>query len=327
MPFSSKIRRPDMDVQDQALLVMVTGEGSKLDAATARALAKKGARVAILDIDAEKGEAAAREAGGIFAHCDVADPVSAAEALAASRAAHSAPAILVNCAAIGTAARAVARGALPHEAFERVIRVNLPGTFNMMRLAAAGMSAAEPGVGGARGAIMSTASVTAFEGQIGQAGYAASKGGIAALTLPVTRELARFGIRVLTIAPGLFKTPLLAELPQEAQGALGGAIPYPARADLARRIRASGRGHGRGRLSERRNRASRRRAQDAAEIGPFRAAIGWNTRCGRMPPCWSTRMRLRSSSVTATRQASYSIQTISACSMPRRPAFSKPRSG
>jgi NAD(P)-dependent dehydrogenase (short-subunit alcohol dehydrogenase family) len=217
-----------MDVQDQA--VLVTGGGSGLGAATARTLAKKGARVAILDINAEKGEAAAREAGGIFAHCDVADPVSAAEALAASRAAHGAPAILVNCAGIGTAARVVGRdGPMPLEAFERVIRVNLLGTFNMMRLAAAEMSAAEPGVGGARGVIISTASVAAFEGQIGQAAYAASKGGIAALTLPVARELARFGIRVLTIAPGLFKTPLLAELPQEAQAALGGAIPYPAR--------------------------------------------------------------------------------------------------
>jgi len=118
---------------------------------------------------------------------------------------------------------------MPLEVFERVIRVNLLGTFNMIRLAAAQMSIAEPGTSGARGVIISTASVAAFEGQIGQAAYAASKGGIAALTLPVARELARFGIRVLTIAPGLFRTPLLAELPQEAQDALGASIPYPAR--------------------------------------------------------------------------------------------------
>ena len=117
---------------------------------------------------------------------------------------------------------------MPLEAFERVIRINLIGTFNMMRLAAAEMSAAEA-VDGGRGVIISTASVAAFEGQIGQAAYAASKGGIAALTLPVARELARFGIRVLTIAPGLFMTPLLSELPQETKDALASAIPYPAR--------------------------------------------------------------------------------------------------
>ncbi|MDO8361037.1 MAG: SDR family NAD(P)-dependent oxidoreductase, partial [Devosia sp.] len=135
------------------------------------------------------------------------------------------PRILVNCAGIGGAGRVVGRdGPMPLEAFEKIIRVNLIGTFNVMRLAAAEMSEA-----GAGGVIVSTSSVAAFEGQIGQAAYAASKGGIAALTLPVARELARFGIRVLTIAPGLFKTPLLAELPQETQDALGAAIPYPAR--------------------------------------------------------------------------------------------------
>jgi NAD(P)-dependent dehydrogenase (short-subunit alcohol dehydrogenase family) len=161
---------------------------------------------------------------------DLADAAGAVEALASSRAAMGVPAILVNCAGIGTAARVVGRdGAMPLEAFERVVRVNLIGTFNIIRLAAAEMSLAPPRPDGSRGVIVSTASVAAFEGQIGQAAYAASKGGIAALTLPVARELARFGIRVLTIAPVLFSTPLLAELPPEAQAALASAIPYPPR--------------------------------------------------------------------------------------------------
>jgi NAD(P)-dependent dehydrogenase (short-subunit alcohol dehydrogenase family) len=216
-----------MQIEGRAALV--TGGASGLGAATARALAKKGARVAILDLNAEAGEAVARETGGIFARCDVADEASAAWALAESRSSHGVPSILVNCAGIGTAGRVVGReGPMPLEAFQRVIRVNLIGTFNMMRLAAAEMSTAEA-VDGARGVIVSTASVAAFEGQIGQAAYAASKGGIAALTLPVARELARFGIRVLTIAPGLFMTPLLSELPQDTKDALASAIPYPAR--------------------------------------------------------------------------------------------------
>lgn len=211
-------------------VALVTGGASGLGAATARALAENGARVAILDRNAETGAALAQEIGGIFAACDVADAASATEALAKSRAALGPPGILVNCAGIGTAGRIVGReGPMPLEAFEKVIRVNLIGTFNMMRLAAAEMSVAEARADGSRGVIISTASVAAFEGQIGQAAYAASKGGIAALTLPVARELARFGIRVLTIAPGLFRTPLLAELPEEAKAALASAIPYPAR--------------------------------------------------------------------------------------------------
>ncbi len=216
-----------MHIEGRAALV--TGGASGLGAATARALAGKGARVAILDLNAEAGEAVAREIGGSFARCDVADEASTAAALAHSRKAHGVPSILVNCAGIGAAARVVGRdGPMPLAAFERVIRINLVGTFNMLRLAAAEMSTAEP-VDGSRGVIISTASVAAFEGQVGQAAYAASKGGIAALTLPVARELARFGIRVLAIAPGLFMTPLLAGLPQEATDALAAAIPYPAR--------------------------------------------------------------------------------------------------
>jgi NAD(P)-dependent dehydrogenase (short-subunit alcohol dehydrogenase family) len=151
-------------------------------------------------------------------------------AIAAAANAHGPARILVNCAGIGTAARIAGRdGPMPLDAFERVIRVNLIGTFNMMRLVASAMQSLDPNEAGERGVIISTASVAAFEGQIGQAAYAASKGGIVALTMPAARELARFGIRVLTIAPGLFRTPLLEELPEETLTALGAAIPFPQR--------------------------------------------------------------------------------------------------
>jgi len=208
----------------------VTGGGSGLGAATARALALAGARVAIFDRDAAKGQAVAEEIGGRFFACDVSDAAGAEAAIAEAVAACGAPSVLVNCAGIGTASRIVGReGPIPLDAFERVIRVNLVGSFNMMRLAAARMSTAEPDANGQRGVIISTASVAAFEGQIGQAAYAASKGGIVSLTLPAARELARFGIRVLAIAPGLFLTPLLAELPDETRDALGASIPNPSR--------------------------------------------------------------------------------------------------
>jgi NAD(P)-dependent dehydrogenase (short-subunit alcohol dehydrogenase family) len=217
-------------MQIDGVAALVTGGGSGLGAATAAALAERGAKVAVLDLNAEKGEAVAASIGGLFVRCDVADAEGAKAAIDEAAGVHGVARILVNCAGIGTAARVVGReGPMPLENFERVVRVNLIGTFNMMRLAATPMSVAEPLADGARGVILSTASVAAFEGQIGQAAYAASKGGIAALTLPVARELARFGIRVLTIAPGLFATPLLQELPEEAQAALAAAIPYPAR--------------------------------------------------------------------------------------------------
>jgi NAD(P)-dependent dehydrogenase (short-subunit alcohol dehydrogenase family) len=212
------------------LPALVTGGASGLGAATARALAERGAKVAVLDRDVKRGEAVAASIDGVFANCDVADEASAKAAIATAEDAHGVARILVNCAGIGTAARVGGReGPMPLEAFEAVIRVNLIGTFNMMRLAATPMSLAPELSGGARGIIISTASVAAFEGQIGQAAYAASKGGVAALTLPVARELARFGIRVLTIAPGWFETPLLGELPDEAKAGLSAAIPYPAR--------------------------------------------------------------------------------------------------
>jgi NAD(P)-dependent dehydrogenase (short-subunit alcohol dehydrogenase family) len=208
----------------------VTGGSSGLGAATVRALARAGARVAIFDRDAAKGEAVATEVGGHFITCDVADAAGAERAITEATRALGPPSVLVNCAGIGTAARIVGReGPMPLDAFERVVRVNLIGTFNMMRLAAAAMSMAQPDASGQRGVIVSTASVAAYEGQIGQAAYAASKGGIISLTLPAAREFARFGIRVLAIAPGLFLTPLLEELPEETRQALGTAIPNPQR--------------------------------------------------------------------------------------------------
>jgi len=209
---------------------VVTGGASGLGAATARRLASLGAKVGILDRDAARAEAVAAETGGTAAACDVSDPDGVAAALERLRAAHGDARIVVNCAGIGTARRMIGRdGPMPLEEFERVIRVNLVGTFNVTRLAAAPMTALDPLESGERGVVVMTASVAAFDGQIGQAAYAASKGGIAALTLPLARELAQFGVRVLTIAPGLFQTPLLGELPPEAQASLGASIPFPKR--------------------------------------------------------------------------------------------------
>lgn len=209
---------------------LITGGASGLGAATARHLAVLGARVAVLDRNPAKGRDVAEEIGGGYFECDVADEESAKAAIKAASGAHGAARILVNCAGIGGAARIVGReGPTPLADFERIVRVNLIGTFNMMRLAAAAMTALDPLATGERGVIVSTASVAAYEGQIGQAAYSASKGGIVSLTLPAARELARFGIRVLTIAPGLFQTPLLDELPEEAQRGLAAAIPFPSR--------------------------------------------------------------------------------------------------
>lgn len=217
-----------MQMAGQAALV--TGGGSGLGAATAAMLAEAGCRVAVLDRDAARAEEVAGRIGGLAVTCDVTDEAGAADAVATAAARHGAARILVNCAGIGTAARIVGRdGAMPLAAFERVIRVNLIGTFNLLRLAATGMSTLDPLADGERGVIVNTASIAAYDGQVGQAAYAASKGGIVALTLPAARELARFGVRVMTIAPGLFATPLLAELPDEVQRSLGASIPYPAR--------------------------------------------------------------------------------------------------
>jgi NAD(P)-dependent dehydrogenase (short-subunit alcohol dehydrogenase family) len=217
-----------MELQGQA--AVVTGGGSGLGAATAALLAAAGCRVAVLDVNRAAAAAHAARIGGLALACDVADPAAAEAALAEARAAHGPERVLVNCAGVGTAGRIVGRdGPLRLEAFERVIRVNLIGTFNLLRLCAASMATLEPLADGERGVIVNTASVAAFEGQVGQAAYAASKGGVASLTLPAARELARFGVRVMTIAPGLFETPMVAALPPEVQQSLGASVPYPSR--------------------------------------------------------------------------------------------------
>ena len=210
--------------------VIVTGGGSGLGEASAVRLAKAGAKVAIIDMNAAAAAQVAARIGGLALPGDVTDEATMMAALEQAQAAHGPCRALVNCAGIGVARRVVGRdGPMPLAEFTRVIHVNLIGTFNMMRLAGAQMSKTETLEDGERGVIISTASVAAFEGQIGQAAYAASKGGITALTLPVAREFAAFGIRVLTIAPGLFHTPLLSALPEEAQKSLGESIPYPRR--------------------------------------------------------------------------------------------------
>ncbi|MGA2485104.1 MAG: SDR family NAD(P)-dependent oxidoreductase [Roseiarcus sp.] len=209
---------------------IVTGGGSGLGKATAEAFAAKGARVAVLDRNAEAAESVAKAIGGLALAGDVADSASAEAALARAAAAHGPARILVNCAGIGVAKRVVGRdGPQPLGDFETVIRVNLIGTFNMIRLFAAAASRLEPLEDGERGIVVNTASVAAYEGQIGQAAYSASKGGVVAMTLPIARELAQFGVRVNSIAPGLFLTPMLLDLPQEAQDSLGRSVPYPAR--------------------------------------------------------------------------------------------------
>jgi NAD(P)-dependent dehydrogenase (short-subunit alcohol dehydrogenase family) len=217
-----------MRIDDQAAIV--TGGASGLGLASCEMLAASGAKVALLDIDGARAAEAAARLGGIGLQCDVADPAMAEHALAEARRAHGPATILVNCAGIAAAKRIVGRdGPMQLSEFELVIRVNLIGTFNLMRLAAAEMMALEPNAEGERGVIVNTASVAAFDGQIGQSAYAASKGGIAALTLPAAREFARHGIRVVTIAPGIFETPMLRGLPEAAQRSLAESVPFPKR--------------------------------------------------------------------------------------------------
>jgi NAD(P)-dependent dehydrogenase (short-subunit alcohol dehydrogenase family) len=212
------------------LTAVVTGGGSGLGAATAAQLAGLGCKVAVVDINQAAAEAQAARIGGIGIGCDVSDAASGEAAFTRARAAHGPARILVNCAGIGTAGRIVGRdGPMKLEAFERVVRVNLIGTFNMLRLAAAEMSAADPLEENERGVIVNTASIAAYEGQVGQAAYAASKSGVIGLTLPAARELARAGVRVVTIAPGLFQTPMVDALPPEIQASLGASIPFPSR--------------------------------------------------------------------------------------------------
>ena len=186
--------------------------------------------MAVLDINQAAAAASAQRIGGIGIACDVADAASAEAAVAKAREAHGPARLLVNCAGVGTAGRIVGRdGPMPLAAFERVIRVNLIGSFNLLRLAAADMGALDPLDDGERGVIVNTASIAAYEGQVGQAAYAASKAGVVGMTLPAARELARVGVRVVTIAPGLFHTPMVEGLPAEVQQSLADSVPFPQR--------------------------------------------------------------------------------------------------
>ncbi|MEQ8331700.1 SDR family NAD(P)-dependent oxidoreductase [Nisaea sp.] len=217
-----------MQVQGQAAIV--TGGGSGLGAGTARVLAAAGAKVALFDVNEEGARKVADEVGGIAVNCDVSDATSAEAAIAKARDVHGPARILVNCAGIAPAERIVSRnGPMPLDNFRKVIEVNLIGTFNMIRLAAADMQGTDPLEDGERGIVISTASVAAFEGQIGQGAYAASKGGVHALTIVGAREFAKAGIRFNTIAPGLFGTPMLLGMPQDVQDSLAATVPYPSR--------------------------------------------------------------------------------------------------
>jgi 3-hydroxyacyl-CoA dehydrogenase / 3-hydroxy-2-methylbutyryl-CoA dehydrogenase len=205
---------------------LVAGGASGLGEATARELARRGARIAIADMNEERGAAIAGELGGTFVQADVTDEEQVQAAVEAAGDLR----LAVSCAGIGWAERTVGKeGPAALQPFETVVRVNLIGTFNVLRLAAAAMARNEPDAGGERGTVVMTASIAAFDGQIGQTAYSASKGGVVGLTLPAARDLARVGVRVCTIAPGLFDTPLLAALPEAAREALGAGVPHPAR--------------------------------------------------------------------------------------------------
>lgn len=212
------------------IAVIVTGGGSGIGAAIGRRLAADGAKVALLDVNQANCEAVAKEIGGLALACDVTDAASAQAALEAAKSRHGAARLLVNCAGIANASRILGRDG-PHDLglFRKVIEVNLIGTFNMLRLAAADMAALEPLADDERGLIVNTASVAAYEGQIGQAAYSASKGGVVGLTLPAAREFAKLGIRVVTIAPGLIETPLFAKLSPEAVESLVASTLFPHR--------------------------------------------------------------------------------------------------
>ena len=216
-----------MDIKGS--VAIVTGGGSGLGAATARALAARGANVGVIDLNEANAKAVADEIGGLPCVCNVADEGAATAAIAAVENAFGAPRILINCAGIGGSHRIVGKqGPYPLDAFVRVINVNLIGTFNMIRLFAA-RALTVPPQGEERGVIVNTASVAAFEGQIGQAAYSASKGGVVGMTLPIARDLAQHAIRVNTIAPGLFLTPLLMGLSEEVRASLGAQVPFPSR--------------------------------------------------------------------------------------------------
>ncbi len=212
------------------IAALVTGGASGLGEATARMLAAAGAKVGVLDVARERAETLASALGGAAFVCDVTSAESAAAAVAAAAARHGVARILVNCAGVGTPGRAVGRnGPMPLEQFAQVVAINLIGTFNLIRLVAHRLQAAPALADGQRGVIVNTASIAAFDGQVGQPAYAASKGGVAAMTLPLAREFAPHGIRVVTIAPGLFHTPMMGILPDEVQASLAASVPFPAR--------------------------------------------------------------------------------------------------
>lgn len=221
----------------KGLSAVVTGGASGLGAATARALAAEGVKVAIFDRDAEKGEAMAAEVGGVFCHVDVTDEASVDAGFEKARAAIGQERILVNCAGTGNAIKTASRdkqtGAIRHfplDAFNMIIQINLVGTFRCIAKSAAGMMTLDPlNAFGERGVIINTASVAAEDGQIGQAAYSASKGGVVGMTLPIARDLASEGIRVNTILPGIFNTPLLQAAPQNVKDALAASVPFPKR--------------------------------------------------------------------------------------------------
>lgn len=217
-----------MNLNDKT--VLITGAASGLGAGTARMVAQAGGFPLMLDLNAEVGEALAGELGGLFVRADVASEADVQAALHAGLERFGALHGAVSCAGIAPAATTAGkRGPHPLDVFERTVRVNLIGTFNVIRLAAQAMLDNEPGDLGERGVIVNTASVAAYDGQIGQAAYAASKGGVVGMTLPIARDLARSGIRVVTVAPGIFETPMLQGLPQEAQDSLGQQVPFPSR--------------------------------------------------------------------------------------------------
>ncbi|GAB4520671.1 MAG: 3-hydroxyacyl-CoA dehydrogenase [Amphiplicatus sp.] len=213
-----------------AATAIVTGGASGLGAATAEALAREGAKVAIWDLNAEKGEALAERLGGVFCSTNVADEESVKAALARTLETVGAPRVLVNCAGVAIGEKTVGKNG-PHrlDSFRKVIEVNLIGTFNCIRLVAAEMEKLEPLEDGERGVVINTASVAAFEGQIGQAAYSASKGAVAAMTLPVARDLMNAGVRCNTIAPGIFETPMMAGMDPKIQDALAAMVPFPKR--------------------------------------------------------------------------------------------------
>ncbi|HUE79529.1 MAG TPA: SDR family oxidoreductase [Sphingomicrobium sp.] len=223
-----------MDIE--GIAAVVTGAASGLGEATARELARRGAKVAVFDRDADKGEKVASEIGGIFCAVDVTGDDTVAEAFARARDAHGQERVLVNCAGVANAAKTVGRdkqtGAIkfyPMQQFELAIAINLVGTFRCIAHSAAGMVALEPLEDGERGCIVNTASVAAEDGQIGQVAYSASKGGVLAMALPIARDLMNEGIRVNTILPGVFKTPMVAMMPENVQEALGAQVPFPKR--------------------------------------------------------------------------------------------------